>query len=179
MRRTVLAGVLSLAFAITAAPAASGSLASSMPPADDPTVTQVAKKGGGGGRSGIRAGGPRGGNVRGKSARFYGRHVGGRHAHAGVRRGHVRRIPRQIRRRLFVRCGWRGGSCYRNVRYWPRYDRYDRDNDVGVETSYPAYCPARGTLAWHAVCASKYDSYKPWTGTYTTRSGGERYCVCP
>ncbi len=179
MRKIVLAGVISLAFAITAVPAASGPFVPIVPAADDLAVTQVAKKGGGGGgRGGVRSGGSRGESARGSGTRFSGRRAGDRRAHAGVRRGHARGAPRKHRGRVIVRCGWRGGTCHRGVRYWPRHDRYDRDDDIGVESGYPAYCPVPGTQAWHAFCASKYVSYKPWTSTFTTRSGNERYCIC-
>src|SRR5215204_6303531 len=53
-----------------------------------------------------------------------------------------------------VHCSWRGGSCYRIVRYWglhyghgrywgPHYG-YDRDDRAEVVTNYPAYCPVPG-----------------------------------
>ena len=73
-------------------------------------------------------------------------------------------------------------------RRWNRHHR--RDNDfpaalfgfgagaiVGSLLAQPRYyaAPSRYSDA-DAYCASKYRSYKPWTGTYTTYSGYEKSC---
>lgn len=74
---------------------------------------------------------------------------------------------------------------------WERHNRHrDRDNDfpaalfgfgagaiLGSLLAQPRYhaAPSRYSDA-DSYCASKYRSYKPWTGTYTTYSGYEKAC---
>jgi hypothetical protein len=74
---------------------------------------------------------------------------------------------------------------------WKRHHRH-RNNDfpaalfgfgagaiVGSLLAQPRYHAAPSRYRYSdadAYCASKYRSYKPWTGTYTTYSGYEKAC---
>lgn len=40
----------------------------------------------------------------------------------------------------------------------------------------PAYGPAPWSAAWYNYCASKYRSFNPNTGYYTTYSGYQKFC---
>ncbi|WP_246479410.1 BA14K family protein [Kaustia mangrovi] len=86
--------------------------------------------------------------------------------------------------------------------YHHRHRRHDHDNNAGVAlgaaglilglgalaatTSQPRRAPARPsyrygspepwTRDWYAYCSSKYRSFEPDTGYYTTYSGYKRFC---
>lgn len=102
-------------------------------------------------------------------------------------------------KRHFKKRGWhRGKHRHRSHR---RHRHRDNDNDVGIALgaaglilglgalaattqSQRRYAPApayRGspqpwTRGWYQYCSSKYRSFEPATGYYTTYSGYKRFC---
>ncbi len=60
--------------------------------------------------------------------------------------------------------------------YWAgqqhRGNRYRENQTRYVEPSYEAW-----SREWYRWCSNRYQSFKPSTGTYTTRNGEERFCV--